>query len=100
MKYSLSKDGTSATIQMSGRLTFEDHKSFRSLIGELSAGGINHVVVDMNQLEFIDSVGLGLLLIMRDDLVNRQGRFSLKNPTGEVKRIFSISHASSIFTIE
>ncbi|CAA6603591.1 putative Anti-sigma factor antagonist [Rhodospirillaceae bacterium LM-1] len=100
MDYTTAKENDSTAIFMKGRLTFNDHEKFRNLLDELEAQNAVHLVVDLQSLESIDSVGLGLLMIARDKAKERNGKFVLRNPQGEVKRVFAISKASVLFTIQ
>ncbi|MBI4968336.1 MAG: STAS domain-containing protein [Rhodospirillales bacterium] len=100
MEYSTNKEGDSTAIFLKGRLTFADHEKFRKLLAEIGTQGTKNLVIDLKALEAIDSVGLGLLMIARDDTEERKGRFALRSPQGEVKRIFAISKAEALFTIQ
>jgi len=100
MEYTTNKEGDSTAIFLKGRLTFADHEKFRKLLAEIGAQGTKNLVIDLKSLEAIDSVGLGLLMIARDDTEERKGRFALRSPQGEVKRIFTISKAETLFTIQ
>jgi anti-anti-sigma factor len=100
MDYTTSREGDSTAIFLKGRLTFNDHEKFRKLLAEIGAQGVANLVIDLKALEAIDSVGLGLLMIARDETAERKGRFALRSPQGEVKRIFAISKAETLFTIQ
>jgi anti-anti-sigma factor len=54
----------------------------------------DHIKVDMSQLDFIDSVGLRLLL-RSSELV--AGRIWLKGPTPFVAKVFKIAGVSDLF---
>ncbi|MBI5119882.1 MAG: STAS domain-containing protein [Rhodospirillales bacterium] len=99
MEYLTSSDGKGITVALKGRLTFSHHDEFHKLLLDLASKGVSQLVFDLSSLEAIDSVGLGLLMIARDEIASRHGRFALRNPQGQVKRIFSISKADALFTI-
>ena len=51
-----------------GKLTYEENDSFRKSLTQLQQAEPGNLVIDMAQLDFIDSAGLGMLLLMRDRL--------------------------------
>lgn len=88
------------SVRLSGELVFTDYREFRSLWGRLlNATPGQAVTIDLSDLQFIDSAGLGMLLIMRDEAARADLSLLLKNPQGQVKRIFSISRFDTLFSI-
>jgi anti-anti-sigma factor len=66
MQYTLSADKASATIAISGRLTFTDAPAFPKLLDELAATGTTSWRFDLSGLEFIDSTGMSLFVHIYD----------------------------------
>ncbi len=98
MKFHFDSDDTRVSI--SGELTFADYVTFREVADRLLKVNGNSIVIELSQLEFIDSAGLGMLLIARDEALKANQSVILRNPQGQVKRIFSATKFKSLFTVE
>jgi len=74
MEYNCQNVGDSMAVAMNGKLTFEDQQRFRAMISEMSDASAARWVIDLTNLEFIDSAGLGLLLRVKatSDKQNRE----------------------------
>lgn len=88
------------TVNMKGRLTFVDHATFRKMIDQVRETKASQCVLQLHELEFIDSAGLGMLLVLRDTLIKNSGNLILKTPRGQVKKMFQVSHFDTMFDIE
>lgn len=98
MHYSISKNGTTATVAMSGELTFAVQQDFRAMLQEMTATGGNKWIIDIKQLSFIDSAGLGLLLRAKAGAEKSGAVAALRPPTGgQVADILEIAHFSQMF---
>ena len=51
-----------AVIALSGRLTATGAPLLRKAVNDLVAGGDSRIVIDMTDLQFVDSSGLGALV--------------------------------------
>jgi anti-anti-sigma factor len=58
------------------------------------------MVIDLSKLEFIDSAGLGMLLIARDEAKKAGRNLTLRGPQGQVKRTFSATKFDTLLTIK
>ncbi len=96
MDYEIRDKGSSREIALSGRLTFEGNERFRTIIERLAEQPPRQVLVDISQLEFIDSAGLGMLLLLKE---SQGGRITLQAPQGQVKRLLAASHFNSLMPI-
>jgi len=55
--------------------------------------------VDLADVEFIDSAGLGMLLLARDEISKKSSSLTLKSPQGQVQRMFSVARFEQMFDI-
>jgi HptB-dependent secretion and biofilm anti anti-sigma factor len=60
-------DSDAALVRISGEFRFSDHAAFKSLVERLFEVKESSIVIDLSKLEFIDSAGLGMLLLARDE---------------------------------
>lgn len=87
-------------IDLKGRLTFSDYSVFREISDYLNQFNPKTCLVNLKDLEFIDSAGLGMLLIMRDKVATKNGVVVLKNSQGQVKKMLTLGNFESLFSVE
>lgn len=100
MDYGIDVKEQEAVVQLKGRLTFNDHAKLRSLIREMLQNKTKRQVLDLNALEFVDSAGIGMLLIAREEMANVDKQLVLRAATGQVKRVLTVAQLNKIVTIE
>jgi anti-anti-sigma factor len=92
--------GSDAHVAIGGDLTFTDHVSFREVADRLAGSKDKTIVVDVAKLDFIDSAGLGMLLIAREEARKANRVLVLRGATGQVKRMFGLTKFETLFTVE
>ena len=100
MDYSIRDAGNAREAHLRGRLTFSDHQAFRAMIGDLKAGTGREWVLDLASVEFIDSAGLGLLMILRESAESGRIALKLRKPHQQAARLFEVAKLAQLFTIE
>lgn len=92
------KDGTSLTLALEGRL---DTTTAPQLESELksSIDGIDKLFLDFASLEYISSAGLRVLLSAQKTM-NKQGSMVIRNVNEDVMDIFHITGFDDVLTIE
>lgn len=80
-------------IDAAAALTFKD--SLREITGEAKA---SHVILDLSDVEFIDSSGLGAVVAVMK-LMGSTKRLDLAGLTPTVAKVFRLTRMDSIFTI-
>lgn len=92
--------GNDACVQVSGDLTFTDHAAFKTMIERLFGASGGSVTMDLAKLEFIDSAGLGMLLLAKDTADKAGRKLVLRHPGGQVKRMFGLTKFDTLFSVE
>lgn len=100
MRYEITTTDSEVTLSLSERFTAVDATTFRRLIDSLPAEGIASVVIEMSGLEYIDSAAMGLLVLVRDNAINRQIAMKIRGPHGQVRKAFDIFNFDQLFTVE
>ncbi len=96
------------TLKLHGRFDFNSHKQFRA--GYRSANNVSSFIVDFLEVDYIDSIGLGMLLTMSEYVdgsnVNMSeyvdgsnAKMTLVNCNSEIKSILETCNFQKIFTI-
>lgn len=76
-------------VSISGELDIATVGEVRGRLDELIGAGWRRLVVDVAELSFCDSVGLGLLVEVGNRCRRRGGRVSVANPRGRVARLLA-----------
>lgn len=100
MDYAIEQRDQDSVVRLRGRLTFNDHAKLRALIGEMAQSKAPRQILDLSSLEFIDSAGIGMLLIAREEMDNADKQLVLRGAVGQVKRVLTVAQIGKIVTIE
>lgn len=98
MEHTLIISGDTATLALKGRFTFNDKNTIGNIIKDFLPS-IVHCKLDVSNLEFIDSAGLGMLILANDNISKKGGEFVLQHPQGQVKRMLELSNFAEIMSI-
>ena len=63
MDFKTTNTGDATEVRMMGRLEFTDHDKLQDLVTLLGQTSRRRFAIDLSALEFVDSAGLGMLLI-------------------------------------
>lgn len=100
MEFTISNDGNRRLLNLSGRLTFNDHESFRDITKSLKEQGPNSCSINLSSLEFIDSAGLGLLLLVSETAKDQNINVTLSGARDQVHKMLEITKFSEVIPIE
>ncbi len=91
-------NGTELTINLIGRL---DTTTAPQLEAELkhSVSGVEKLVMDFTELEYLSSAGLRVLLAAQK-VMNKQGEMIIRNVNETIADIFEVTGFVDILTIE
>ena len=88
---------TVATVQ-ENRLDASSAPDFKIGMAELVDQGVTTVVIDLAQVEFIDSSGLGAIIAMLKRL-NKQGDLKIVGVHGMVRDLFKLTRMDRVFKL-
>ncbi len=83
------KDGTSTTISVDGNVTAKNIGAAIACFQEVAATTKN-VIVDLSNVHLIDARFLGLLLMLRKQMINRERHFKIRGASPRVARLFRL----------
>ena len=99
MQASTKINGTTFEVVLKDSMSFTDHEAFRKLIVEAGRSGAKTCVFDLAGLKAIDSAGLGMFMIAKDEAKKGGWDITLRSPKGPVKTIMVLSRFDKLFTI-
>lgn len=62
--------------------------------------GARHLVLDLAQVSFIDSTGVGALVAIRKLAIDHEAALTLRDPSQPARRILELSTLVEVFTVE
>ena len=85
MQINVEVSETKAKICLNGRFDFHSHREFRhSYETPLKSGSISELVVDLGNVQYLDSSALGMLLMLKEKAQAAEKSISLSNCRGTV----------------
>lgn len=91
IEYTLVRTENPILIALNGRLDALNAYSFEKSIDEILNKRIDHLVFDLEKLEYISSAGIRIFLLLIQKLDTSHKRIAILNPCEMVKEVFEIS---------
>jgi anti-sigma B factor antagonist len=92
------KQGDACVVKLAGELDLYNAPHVREALSDACGDSAERVVVDLSEVEFIDSTALGVLIEARTRLENRHA-FLLAAPGLETRRALEISGLDRHFSV-
>jgi len=100
MNYRITNNPDETRVQLFESLSLKDHQEFRRLVEEVMKAKSRQVAVDLTDLKTVDSAGLGLLVVLNQQLTKAGRKVKLRHPGEAVARLLSIVQFHKVCTIE
>ncbi len=101
MNIQVSREGTTATLRMEGRLTFEHHQAFKATAYPiLDEAGTKELIIDLGGVTYMDSSSLGMLLLLREKADTKSIKVALHRPSPSVQTILKVVQFDRLFEIQ
>lgn len=99
MIYKITNDTDTLTIHLKGTLTFSDYAAFNQILDLIKKNKGKKCIFDLQELENIDSAGLGMLILCKEQLADSANNISIKNAKGYVSKMLQLGKFNEIFEI-
>lgn len=83
--------GPQALIAVSGELDIVSAPAFRAALAELDLESAHHVVLELDQLEFIDAAGLHAVLALHTACIENSATLTITPGPRHVQRVFELT---------
>ncbi len=100
MDYAVRDSGGVRELELRGQLTFEADAGFRQIVEAWEKGGVRECVLNLAAVDFIDSAGLGLLVLANNAARRTDVLLRMKHPRGQVREMIEISEFHTIIPCE
>lgn len=100
MQYAIEGSGETTILYLRHHLAFADRRAFLEAIPQFLPAGTARLVIDLHDLRFLDSAGLGMLLSLKDVADRQSVSIVLRGPTGGVRQLLKLAKFETVFTVE
>jgi anti-anti-sigma factor len=87
-------------VTIGGELEYGTAGQLRSLLLDLSRQSPGVLVLDMSDVEFLDSTGISLLIQAEQRFDAQGARFVLRGVPPRVARVLEVTGVAQVFTVE
>lgn len=94
-----SREKNFSVIELSGYLDAHTVDLFENRLGEILESGEKHVVLDLAELNYISSAGIGALMSLTQHLRKKHGDLVLLRPNKKVYKILDLLGFTKIFNV-
>jgi anti-sigma B factor antagonist len=99
MEQQISIDGNQVNIQLVGQMFDEDAVELQLKVSTCIEQGYNSFLLNMSELDYIDSSGIAVLISLHKRLDATGGRIVIADLQGVVKELFTVTHLTTVFEI-
>jgi anti-sigma B factor antagonist len=93
------RTGTHTLVTLTGELDLASYRAFKELVDELIVLRQVDLVLDLEGITFVDSLGLGALVSTRRKTEAFGGSLTLVCTNPSVLKVFALTHLDRVFTI-
>jgi anti-anti-sigma factor len=86
-------------LDIEGDLTYANRSAFKAATDKVKQAGCRHLILNMEQVRFVDSAGLGLLVLVSQSFKHIQGQVGILKPQSYVREIMSLSNIPKMIPI-
>jgi|ERR1700679_3762299 anti-sigma B factor antagonist len=92
---------TTAVAHLSGRMTLGMRlREIETTISDAIGEGVQKLILDLSGIEYLDSAGLGVIMILYGNMQERGGKLRVVAPGPKVMEVFKLTHTDWILTID
>jgi len=95
----MKKTGNEITFMIEGVIDLSNVRLFKPKILENVSDEVTNVIVDISELKYIDSSGICMLIVIKNQLHNAKKTFAIKSNKTTLKKLFSSGVVEKLFTI-
>ncbi|MCK5458138.1 MAG: STAS domain-containing protein [Melioribacteraceae bacterium] len=98
MKYNTSEVYNAAVISFKGKLRGgPDAQNFQDQVGNYLEGGKKNIIIDMEDVKFVDSSGIGSIVRAFSTVKDAGGKLVLTGVSNKISGLLSITKLNSVF---
>lgn len=95
----VTSDGDHTILDLAGEIDIHTAPTLRGAVIELTDSGADRLIIDLTKVTFIDSIGLGVLILAQKKLRLRRGSLDIIASTRRILAIFKLAGLDQAFQI-
>ncbi len=99
MEYKTRQEGNVTVIELSGEIDVSCAPQLKDLLQGLIDDGKTQLLVDLTEVPFMDSSGLGLFVNAFKRIQQTGGAIKFANPQEALRKVFSLTQTDKVFSI-
>ncbi len=86
------------SISLPSRFDYSYHKAFTEAYSELlNSKAISQIIVDFSRVEYVDSSGLGMLVMLQKKAAAQQKKVKIKGAKGATEEVLIVANMQKLF---
>ncbi len=86
-------------LDINGDLTYANRERFKTAVSALQQRGCRHMLLNMAEVRFVDSSGLGMLALVSQNFKLNDARVSIVKPQSYVREIMGLANLPKLIPI-
>ena len=86
-------------LDITGDLTYANRELFKTAVDQVRQNGCRHLILNMADVRFVDSSGLGLLALVSQNFKLTQGKVSMLKPQSYVREIMTLANIPKLIPV-
>lgn len=92
--------GATAEVIIDGRFNFGCHQLFQKTCNNIIKSQVNSIIINLNNVNYMDSSALGMLLQLQDKAEQTAILVTLKSTCPSISNVLRIAHFEKVFQID
>lgn len=90
---------THTVLRLEENFVYDGRKDFNACVEQAKQAGCRHLVVDLEQVNCLDSAALGIIALTGQQFRLEQRRFSLMRPQPHVRKLLAIVQFDKLMSV-
>ena len=99
LKLEVSREADSAVVKVSGSASMAEADRLRETLEQLAAEQVRVIVLDLREMDFICSLGLGAIITGHLKCRHHHGQIKLVGPVPPVRELLETTRLTKLFSI-
>lgn len=96
----ITKEESRVVIKPEGDVVASIVNDFRTELRSLIKDQPNEIIIDMDSVDMVDSVGIGVIIAVHNTINKAGGKLTVANVSDDIFRLFSTMRLDQHFTVE
>jgi anti-anti-sigma factor len=86
-------------LELTGDLIYANREQFKAAVEAVRHKGFRHLILNMANVRFVDSSGLGLLALVSQNFTLTKGKVSMVKPKSYVREIMTLANIPKLIPL-